>query len=93
MDVSTAGLFINKLILELIKANGKNFKVTFSISGTAIEQFKRGKGDFVFKGDYVGIDPDDPKDTCDLRGGYLENENTSYPLFHYILSDIITIDN
>ena len=31
---------MNKLILELIKANGKNFKVTFSISGTAIEQFK-----------------------------------------------------
>ncbi len=58
----------------------------------AIEQFRRGKGDFVFKGDYTGIDPDDPKDTCDLRGGYLENENTSYPLFHYILSDIITIE-
>ena len=31
---------MNKLIMELIKANGKNFKVTFSISGTAIEQFK-----------------------------------------------------
>ena len=31
---------MNKLILELIKANGKNFKVTFSISDTAIEQFK-----------------------------------------------------
>ena len=60
---------------------------------SAIEQFKRGKGDFVFKGDYTGVNPDDPTDTCDLRGGYTENENTSYPLFHYILSDIITIDN
>ena len=59
----------------------------------AIEQFKRGKGDFVFRGDYTGIDPDNPKDTCDLRGGYVENENTSYPLFHYLLSDIITIEN
>ena len=59
---------------------------------SAIEQFRHGKGDFVFKGDYVGIDPDDPKDTCDLHGGYPENENTSYPLFHYILSDIITIE-
>ena len=59
----------------------------------AIAQFKRGKGDFVFRGDYIGIDTDDPKDTCDLRGGYTENENTSYPLFHYILSDIITIEN
>ena len=60
---------------------------------SAIEQFKRGKGDFVFKGDYTGVNPDDPKDTCDLRTGYVENENTSYPLFHYILSDIITIEN
>ena len=60
---------------------------------SAIEQFKRGKGDFVFKGDDTGVNPDDPKDTCDLRTGYVENENTSYPLFHYILSDIITIEN
>ena len=60
---------------------------------SAIEQFKRGKGDFVFKGDYTGIDPDDPTDTCDLRGGYIENENASYPLFHYILSDIVTIED
>lgn len=60
---------------------------------SAVEQFKRGKGDFVFKGDYTGVNPDDPTDICDLRGGYTENENASYPLFHYILSDIITIDN
>ncbi len=59
---------------------------------SAIELFRRGKGDFVFRGDYTGIDPDNPKDTCDLRGGYIENENTSYPLFHYILSDIVAID-
>ncbi len=58
---------------------------------SAIEHFMRGNGDFVFKGDYVGVNPDDASDTCDLSGGYIENENTSYPLFHYILSDIITI--
>ena len=57
----------------------------------AIEKFKNGKIDFVFKGDYTGVNPDDPSDTCDLRKGYIENENTSYPLFRYILSDIITI--
>ena len=55
----------------------------------AIEQFKRGNGDFVFKGDYVGVNPEDPSDTCDLRNGYVENEKTSYPTFHYILTDII----
>jgi Uncharacterized ABC-type transport system, periplasmic component/surface lipoprotein len=59
---------------------------------SAVEQFRRGNVDFVFRGDYLGIDPGDPSDTCDLRGGYTENENTSYPLFHYILSDIITIE-
>ena len=57
-----------------------------------IEQFKRGNTDFVFKGDYVGVDPDDPSDKIDLKNGYRENENTSYPLFHYILSDVITIE-
>ena len=59
---------------------------------SAIEQFRRGGGDFVFRGDYVGVDPDDPSDTCDLRGGYSENANTSYPTFHYILSDVIAIE-
>ena len=59
----------------------------------AIDQFKRGKVDFVFKGDYTGINPDDPSDTCDLRNGYIENETTSYPLFHYVLDDVITVVN
>ena len=59
----------------------------------AIEQFRNKKGnvDFVFKGDYTGVNPDDPSDTCDLRKGYVENENTSYPLFCYVLEDVITI--
>ncbi len=58
----------------------------------AIDRFKRGNGDFVFTGNYTGVDPDDPSDTLDLRSGYIENENTSYPLFHYIITDIITVD-
>ncbi len=32
---------MNALILDMIKAAGKKFKVTFSISGTALEQFKK----------------------------------------------------
>jgi basic membrane protein A len=59
----------------------------------AIERFKRGNGDFVFRGNYIGVNPDDPSDTIDLKGGYIENRNTSYPLFHYILTDIITVDD
>lgn len=58
----------------------------------AIDKFKRGYKDFVYKGNYTGVDPDDPSDTIDLRNGYIENEYTSYPLFHYILEDIITIE-
>ncbi|MCR5283565.1 MAG: BMP family ABC transporter substrate-binding protein [Lachnospiraceae bacterium] len=57
----------------------------------AIERFKKGTTDFVFKGEYTGVNPENPSDTIDLRNGYLENENTSYPLFSYILSDVITI--
>ncbi len=57
----------------------------------AIAMFTRGNNSFVFRGNYTGVNPEDPSDTIDLRGGYIENENTSYPLFHYILKDVITI--
>lgn len=57
----------------------------------AINQFKLGYVNFVFRGNYTGVDPDNESDTIDLKNGYIENENTSYPLFHYILKDIITI--
>lgn len=46
----------------------------------------------VFKGDYTGVDPNDPTDTIDLNLGYQENASTSWPTFHYVLDDIITID-
>ena len=57
----------------------------------AIEMFRRGYSDFVFKGSYTGVNPDDPSDTINLKEGYIENQNTSFPTFHYILSDVITI--
>ncbi len=57
----------------------------------AIEKFKKGNGDFVFKGDYTGVNPDNPSDTINLNTPYIENENTSYPTFNYLLKDIITI--
>ena len=58
----------------------------------AIEQFRRGDGSFVFTGDYVGADPSNPNDTCDLKNGYAENAETSFPTFHYLLSDVITVE-
>lgn len=57
----------------------------------AIDMFVRNNNIFVFKGDYTGVNPDDPSDTIDLKLGYIENEHTSYPSFHYILNDIVTI--
>ena len=37
------------------------------------------------------MNPEDPSETIDLRNGYVENEDTSYPLFHYVLNDVITV--
>ena len=59
---------------------------------SAIESFRRGNASAVFKGDYTGVNPFNPADTCDLSAGYEENRDTSYPTFGYILNDIITID-
>ena len=59
---------------------------------SAIDLFKHGAVNYVFRGNYKGVDPDDPSDTIDLNNGYIENEKTSYPTFHYILEDIVTIE-
>lgn len=56
----------------------------------AIEGLKRGSID-VFKGDYVGVNPADPSDTCDLSQGYHENADSSAPTFGYVLKDVITV--
>ncbi len=57
----------------------------------AIVRFKRGENDFVFRGNYKGVNPDDPSDTIELMEGYIENKDTSHPLFNYVLTDIITV--
>ena len=46
----------------------------------------------VFMGDYVGVDPDHPEDVIDLSQGYRENEKSSWPTFHYVLKDVITVE-
>lgn len=57
-----------------------------------IERFQKGDIEFVFRGHYEGVNPDDPDDTIDLDTPYIENKNTSYPLFHYILNKVITVE-
>lgn len=46
----------------------------------------------VFQGDYIGVNPNDPQDTIDLNNGFEENAEYSSPSFHYILEDIITVE-
>jgi basic membrane protein A len=57
----------------------------------AIDALRRGTVE-VFKGNYTGVDPDNPGDTIDLSQGYKENANTSWPTFHYLLDDVITVE-
>ena len=47
----------------------------------------------VFSGEYYGYDPDNPSDTISLRIEYIENRDSSAPAFHYILRNIIIIEN
>ena len=57
-----------------------------------IEEFRRGKKDFVFQGDYTGVNPYDPNDTIHLTQGYAENQHSSFPSFKYVLQDVIIQD-
>ena len=68
---------------QLIAAEGTQEKMD-----RAIEQFKRGRLE-VFRGDYLGVNPDDESDTYDLKKGYAENRDYSLPSFHYVLKDVI----
>lgn len=47
----------------------------------------------VFQGNYIGVDPFDPTDTYDLSQGYDENRSSSAPTFHYVLQDVIHVQN
>lgn len=47
----------------------------------------------VFSGEYYGYDPENSSDTISLRVEYIENREASAPTFHYILKDIVIIEN
>ena len=71
---------------ELLAADGTQEQLD-----TLKQQFVDGDCE-VFKGSYIGVNPDDPSDTIDLSTGYRENADSSAPTFHYVLQDIITIE-
>ena len=70
-----------------------DINTTIAAAGTekmvneSIEGFKKGRI-HVFRGNYKGVDPDDPKDRIDLTREYIENKDCSAPSFHYILDGI-----
>lgn len=70
---------------KLIAADGTKEEIE-----TNIRQFKN-KNVVVFKGDFVGVNPFDEKDTYDLRKPFYENATQSAPSFNYILKDVITV--
>ncbi len=87
----SAGLDKNWVeILELnkyIAAEGTSEKIAQLIEG-----FRKGAID-VFRGDYTGVDPMNSADTIDLSKGYAENKNSSAPSFHYVLNNVIRVEN
>ena len=54
------------------------------------EDFRKGKID-VFRGDYIGVNPDNMRITFDLSEGFAENSTSSKPAFRYILRGVVTV--
>lgn len=46
----------------------------------------------VFKGDFTGVDPFDETDTYNLNEAFIENKESSAPMFHYVLNDVIRVE-
>ena len=57
----------------------------------AIEEIRQGKLK-IFIGDYVGVDANNSRIKIDLNEGFKENSSSSQATFHYILRDVITIE-
>lgn len=81
----------NKNWVEMLELN-----TLVATEGTKdkIEKLKKqiSKGEIdVFKGDFTGVNPDNPLDTIDLNVSYKENSFSSAPSFFYILKDKIIV--
>ncbi len=62
------------------------------IVSESIEEFKNGTC-MVFFGDYTGVAPYDQSDVCNLKNEYRECRYRSAPSFHYILNDVVIVEN
>ena len=59
---------------------------------SAIEDLEMGRA-HVYSGDYYGYDPENPSDAMSLRIEYIENRDSSAPAFHYILRNVVIVEN
>ena len=57
----------------------------------AIDDIKNNKVE-IFKGNYIGVDPNNMRIKIDLNEGFKENGSSSKPTFHYILRNVITVE-
>ena len=75
-------------MLELnddLAAPGTNEKII-----SLIEEIKDGKID-IFRGDYIGVNPDNQRITINLNEGFTENSESSKPAFRYVLRGVVTV--
>lgn len=77
--------------VELLQVNEKLLPGDAPARIAEAEQEMRDGSNTVFVGDYVGVNPEDPSDVCDLSGGFHENADSSIPAFHYVLRDVVNI--
>lgn len=57
-----------------------------------IDDFEEGKIE-VFKGDYICTSVEDEDQWIDLHEGFIENEFSSIPAFHYIIQDVVKVES
>ncbi len=77
-------------LLELNSAVAS--ELTRTTLKTAVDDMENGKT-HVFSGNYKGVSYSDPNDVIDLTTEFIENKDSSAPTFHYILNDVIIIDD
>lgn len=78
--------------VRILELNGQNAAPgTEEAINRAVEELKKGSVE-VFKGNYTGVDPNDPGDTIDLSAGFAENARSSSPTFHYILEGVVEVE-
>ena len=78
--------------LEMLELNGNVIpEGTEAEMKRVIEAIKKGQIE-IFKGNFIGENPEEPRIVTDLKWGYPENKSSSKPNYHYILRGLITVE-